>query len=134
MTAAGLFLGGLCAAVLGSVKLPLARRLQMDDGRIGVLVAAFSITFLPVVLASGWLIDRVGSEFVFMGSLVGIAVGLVALAAAANFAWAIVAAVLLSIAWSTLINVVHVMIPLAFAGSVATGHKYCRCLFFRWGP
>jgi len=129
MTAAGLFLGGLCAAVLGSVKLPLARRLQMDDGRIGVLVAAFSITFLPVVLASGWLIDRFGSEVVFMSSLVGIAVGLVALAAAANFAWAIVAAVLLSIAWSTLINVVHVMIPLAFAGSVATGTNIADVFF-----
>ena len=101
----------------------------MDDGRIGVLVAAFSITFLPVVLASGWLIDRIGSELVFMSSLVGIAVGLVALAAAANFAWAIVAAVLLSIAWSTLINVVHVMIPLAFAGSVATGTNIADVFF-----
>ncbi len=129
MTAAGLFLGGLCAAVIGSVKLPLARRLEMDEGRVGVLVAAFSITFLPVVLASGWLIDHFGSKLIFALSLVGIAIGLLALAAVGNFARAIVAVVLFSVAWSALINVVHVMIPQAFPGSVTTGTNLADVFF-----
>ena len=45
---------GLCAAVIGSIKLPMARRLSMDEGCVGILVASFSITFLPVVLRCGW--------------------------------------------------------------------------------
>jgi MFS family permease len=128
-TAGGLFLGGLTAAVIGSIKLPMARRLAIDDGRVGVLVATFSITFLPVVLASGWLIDHVGARLVFICSMVGIAGGLAALAAAARFFWAIGAAVLLSIAWSTLINVVHVMIPIAFEGSIAVGTNIADVFF-----
>jgi len=129
MTAAGLFLGGLCAAVIGSVKLPLARRLEMDEGRVGVLVAAFSITFLPVVLASGWLIDHFGSQLVFALSLVGIAIGLLALSAVGNFSRAILAVVLFSVAWSALINVVHVMIPQAFPGSVTRGTNLADVFF-----
>ena len=72
-TAAGLFLGGLCAAVIGSIKLPMARRLSMDEGRVGILVASFSITFLPVVILSGWMIDAFGAGLVLLVSLLGAA-------------------------------------------------------------
>lgn len=128
-TAAGLFLGGLCAAVIGSIKLPMARRLRMDEGRVGILVASFSITFLPVVILSGWMIDAFGAGLVLLVSLLGAAIGLVLMALAGQFMQAICAAIFLSVAWSTLINVVHVMIPLAFPGSIVTGTNVADVFF-----
>ena len=128
-TAAGLFLGGLCAAVIGSIKLPMSRRLGMDEGRVGVLVASFSITFLPVVIISGWMIDSLGVRLVLLFALIGVAIGLSLLAFAGKFFQAICAAIFLSVAWSTLINVVHVMIPSAFPGSIVTGTNVADVFF-----
>jgi len=128
-TAAGLFLGGLCAAVIGSIKLPMSRRLAMDEGRVGVLVASFSITFLPVVIISGWMIDSLGVRLVLLFALIGSAIGLALLAFSGKFFQAICAAIFLSVAWSTLINVVHVMIPLAFPGSIVTGTNVADVFF-----
>ncbi len=128
-TAAGLFLGGLCAAVIGSIKLPMSRRLGMDEGRVGILVASFSITFLPVVIISGSLIDSLGVRLVLLFALIGVAIGLALMALAGQFLQATCAAIFLSVAWSTLINVVHVMIPLAFPGSIVTGTNVADVFF-----
>ena len=130
-TAAGLFLGGLCAAVIGSIKLPMSRRLGMDEGRVGVLVASFSITFLPVVIISGWMIDSLGVRLVLLvcprsDAAIGLSP---ACNVSGQFLQAICAAIFLSVAWSTLINVVHVMIPLAFPGSIVTGTNVADVFF-----
>jgi len=66
---------------------------------------------------------------VLLVSLLGAAIGLVLMALAGQFLQAICAAIFLSVAWSTLINVVHVMIPLAFPGSIVTGTNVADVFF-----
>jgi len=53
---AGLLACGMGVALLGSVKIALAQRLQMDEARVGGLVSMFGFAMIPVMLAMGFLI------------------------------------------------------------------------------
>ncbi|MDH3719072.1 MAG: MFS transporter [Planctomycetota bacterium] len=119
VTILGLFVGGLAASILGTVKLPLARKLQLGDDRIGGLMTAFSAPFLPVVLATGWLVDRFGCRTILIVAAVGIAAGLWRFSAARRYASVLAAGLVFAISWAMLINVAHVLIPLAFPRPLA---------------
>ena len=56
----GLPLMGLVYAFLGGIKLGLAERLQLDEGKVGGLVAGFGMMVGPTILACGFLTDAVG--------------------------------------------------------------------------
>ena len=47
---AGLLACGMGVALLGSVKITLAQRLQMDEARVGGLVSMFGFATIPVML------------------------------------------------------------------------------------
>jgi len=47
MMIAALLVSGMGVALLGSVKVPLARRLQIDEARVGGLVSIFGFTMIP---------------------------------------------------------------------------------------
>ena len=47
MQIAALVVGGMCHALLGSVKVPLARRLAIDEARVGGLVSLFGFAMIP---------------------------------------------------------------------------------------
>ncbi|HLV00992.1 MAG TPA: sodium:calcium antiporter, partial [Acidobacteriota bacterium] len=64
MTIAGLLVTGIGVALLGSIKLSLARRLQIDEARIGGLVSAFGFTIIPMILVSGFLAAHFGQKTV----------------------------------------------------------------------
>ncbi len=119
VTILGMLVAGLAASVLGTVKLPLARKLQLGDDRIGVLVTALSAPFLPVVLITGWLVDSVGCRSILMVSAVGISLGLWRFSAARRFASALASGLLFAVSFAMLINVVHVLIPIAFPPPLA---------------
>lgn len=55
---AGLLACGMGVALLGSVKLALAQRLEMDEARVGGLVSMFGFAMIPVMLAMGFLLTR----------------------------------------------------------------------------
>src|SRR5689334_17931793 len=70
VTIASAFLFGMILALLGSIKLPLAQRLGIDEARVGGLLATLNLALIPMMLVSGILIDKVGVQGVlFVGSL-----------------------------------------------------------------
>jgi fucose permease len=76
LTIAGAFVFGMMLAMLGSIKLPLAQRLGIDEARIGGLLSALNLALIPMMLISGILVDQLGIRGVLViGSLVtGLAV------------------------------------------------------------
>jgi len=129
MMVAALLVSGMGAALLGSVKVPLSRRLQMDEARVGGLVSIFGFTLIPVILAAGFLTDLIGRQVVLIGgsALFAISLGLLALAKA--YRAALVAVILLSAAWALLINVGNVLTPLVFPGSIAYATNLANVFF-----
>jgi hypothetical protein len=55
MVVALLLVSGMGVALLGSIKVPLVRRLEMDEARTGGLVSVFGFTLIPVILTAGFL-------------------------------------------------------------------------------
>jgi fucose permease len=116
MMVAALLVSGMGVAVLGSVKLPLAKRLLMDEARVGGLVSVFGFVLIPVILTAGFVTDHIGRRAVFMTGSVLFAASLVLLAVARKYLAALAAVLLLGAAWAMLINVGNVLTPPAFAG------------------
>jgi fucose permease len=129
MMVALLLLGGLGVALLGSVKLPLAERLRIEEARVGGLVSLFGFVLIPMNFAAGFLTDHVGRQPVLVGGSVLFAAGLAVLAAAQAYAAALAAVVLLSAAWSLLINVGNVLAPAAFPGTTAQANNLANVFF-----
>ena len=116
-TITGLLATGMGVALLGSVKLPLARKLQIDEARVGGLVSMFGFAMIPVMLSVGFMTDLVGKQPVVIGGSVLMAVSLVVLASSRNYWAALLGVLLLSASWSALINVVNPMSLFAFPGT-----------------
>jgi fucose permease len=114
MQIAGLIVGGMCHALLGSIKVPLARKLQIDEAKVGGLVGVFGFTLIPTVLAAGFLVDVLGQHIVLSGGFVLLIASLVSLSRASSYATALGAVLLLGIGWSALVNVLNVTSPPAF--------------------
>ncbi|HZN33611.1 MAG TPA: MFS transporter [Pirellulaceae bacterium] len=114
MQIAGLVVGGMCHALLGSIKVPLAGKLQIDEAKVGGLVGIFGFTLIPTVLAAGFLVDALGQKAVLTGGLALLTVSLVLLSQARSYPVALVAVLLLGIGWSALVNVLNVTSPPAF--------------------
>jgi fucose permease len=115
MMVAALLVTGMGVALLGSVKVPLARRLQIDEARVGGLVSLFGFTFIPVILTAGFLTDLAGRHVVLAGGSLLTAASLVLLANARAYPAALAGVILLSVGWGLLVNVGNVLTPLAFA-------------------
>lgn len=111
-----LLLGGMGLALLGSLKVALARRLAIDEARVGGLVSVFGFAMIPVILLAGFLTDRAGQQGVLVGGCLLMTGSLLVLATARRYPIALVAVVLLSAAWSAMINVGNVLTPIAFGG------------------
>jgi fucose permease len=129
MTIAGLLVGGMSVALLGSVKVPLARKLGIDEARVGGLVSMFGLAMIPVILLAGFVTDLVGRPAVLMSGLVLLAAGLVVLARSQRYGSALLGVLVLSAAWSALVNVLNVLIPAAFPGSLASATNLANVYF-----
>ncbi|MBC8353824.1 MAG: MFS transporter [Planctomycetes bacterium] len=114
MQIAALATAGMCFALLGSVKLPLARRLEIDEGKVGGLVSVFGFTLIPMVVAAGFLVDLLGQQTVLGGGFVLVILSLVVLANSRSYTAALVAVLVLGTGWSALVNVLNVTSPPAF--------------------
>jgi len=114
---AGLLATGMGVALLGSVKVTLAKRLEMDEARVGGLVSMFGFAMIPVILGMGYLTDLLGPQLVAVTGSVLMAVSLIVLASSSRYWMALLAVLLLSAGWSALINVLNVAMQSAFGGS-----------------
>jgi fucose permease len=113
----GLFAAGMGVALVGSVKVALARRLGIDESRVGGLVSAFGFVMIPVVLLMGVLIDLLGREVVLISGSVLMACAIGVLARSKAYWQALLGVLLLSAGWATSINVLNVLMPSTFHGS-----------------
>ena len=110
---------GMGVALLGSIKVTLARKLQIDEARIGGLVATFGFTLIPAMLAAGFLSDLFGRQPVTIAGALLFTASLVLFAHASAYWMVLVAVLLLSAGWAALINVVNPLSLPAFGGTEA---------------
>ena len=114
MQIAALAVAGMCHALLGSVKVPLSRKLEIDEARVGGLVSVFGFTLIPMVLAAGFLVDSLGKQAVLSAGFAMLIVSLVILARLRSYRMALLAVLVLGTGWSALVNVLNVTSPPAF--------------------
>ncbi|MFM8290478.1 MAG: MFS transporter [Planctomycetia bacterium] len=105
---------GLCYALLGSIKLPLARRLGLDEAKIGGLIAAFGLMVGPIMLLCGALADAYGRKPVWIVGSLLVAASLAIFAVARQYAAAVTATILLAAGWTAMINVANPVMATAF--------------------
>ena len=118
-TVAALLAGGMGIALLGSVKVPLAKKLAIDETRVGGLISVFGFAMIPVMLAAGFLTDMINKQAVLVCGALLMAGGLMVLSRAKQYIFALAAVLLLSTAWSGQINVLNVIQFKAFEGDPA---------------
>ncbi len=53
---------GMRVAHLGSIKVTLSRRLEIDEARVGALVSMFGFATIPVMLVMGFLTDPLDKQ------------------------------------------------------------------------
>src|SRR5216110_1077839 len=111
----GLPVTGMCYAVLGALKLPLAERLKMDEAKVGGLVSSFGFMVGPIILICGFLADAVGRKGVWLSGSCLVALSLFILARTQRYPAAVIAVLLLSAGWAAMINVANVLMYMAYA-------------------
>lgn len=120
---------GLVLSLVGSIKLPLAQRLGIDEARVGLLVAAMSLALVPMMLLAGVVIDALGVEWgLILGSLLT-ALGISLLSVRETFGSALGVIVLIGSAASFLITGTTVLMPAALfpekpGAAVNLGHVF----------
>jgi fucose permease len=114
MQATALAVAGMCHALLGSIKVPLARRLQIDEGKVGGLVSVFGFTLIPMAFAAGILADSQGKQFVIVAGCGLTIASVLVLANVRNYAMALISVLLLGTGWSALVNVLNQLQGYAF--------------------
>ena len=69
-TISAAFVFGMILALLGSLKLALAKRLNLGEGSVGRLLSALNGAVIPLMLLAGYCIDTLGAQVVLiLGSL-----------------------------------------------------------------
>jgi fucose permease len=67
----GAFVFGVILALLGSIRVPLARHLDVDEARVGGLLSGLNLAMIPMMLLSGLLIDAWGIRLtLILGALI----------------------------------------------------------------
>jgi fucose permease len=78
-TISAAFVFGMVLALLGSLKLALAKRLNLGEGRVGGLLSALNAALIPMMVLTGWLIDHWNVQYVLVLSSVLTAIGILGL-------------------------------------------------------
>jgi fucose permease len=112
----GAFVFGLVLALLGSLKLALARRADLGEGRVGVLLLTLNVALIPMMLLAGVLLDAWGVRAVLiLGSLL-LTLALLGLSARPAYGRALLAVLAAGLGASALSAASVVLMPSAFFG------------------
>ncbi len=104
-----LTIAGMCHAMLGSIKVPLARKLQIEEDRVGGLLSAFGFTTIPMAFAAGIFADAFGRQLVISVAFVMLICSVLVLSSTKKYVTAFIAVLLLGVGWSSLVNVLNVL-------------------------
>jgi len=122
---------GVVFALLGSIKIPLARQLNIDEAKVGGLISVFGVTWIPMVFAAGILAEIVGKQAVLGAGFVLVIISLLMLANLKSYGAVLFAVLALGTGWSAQVNVLNVTTPSAFlperrrrAGPESTGPTF----------
>jgi fucose permease len=130
VTIASAFTFGMVLALLGSLKLPLAKRLDIDEARVGGFLSAFYLALIPLMLISGLLIDQVGIRWVLVGGVMVTGLAVAYLAMSRTYASSLAAVLFLGVGGACLNTSAIKLMPLAFFGdanpsaSLNLGHVF----------
>jgi fucose permease len=113
-TCSAAFVFGMLLALLGGLKLKLAERLQIGEGRIGGLLAALNLALIPMMLLSGVLIDVLGVRVVLVAGALLAAIAVFSLALRTSYSAALVCVLVLGAAAACLSTGSVVLMPYAF--------------------
>jgi fucose permease len=105
---------GVVLALLGSVKLPLAKSVGVDEAQVGGLLAGLNLALIPMMLLSGFLIDALGVRWILIGGSIITGLGLFSLAWAQGFRSAFWAVLLTGAGGACLSTGSIVLMPTAF--------------------
>ena len=100
MQVTALTAAGMCHALLGSIKVPLAERLNIDEGKVGGLVSIFGFTLIPMAFAAGIFADNLGKQFVVVCGCLLLIASVVVLAHVRTYLMALISVLLLGTGWS----------------------------------
>ncbi|MBA62787.1 MAG: hypothetical protein CMJ76_10530 [Planctomycetaceae bacterium] len=114
MQALALAIAGMCHALIGSVKVPLAKQLDIDESRIGQLISVFGFTLIPMAFAAGYFADEVGRNPVVEAGFILVILSVIVLATLKSYKMALVSILLLGTGWSALVNVLNALQGPAF--------------------
>tara|TARA_B100000676_G_scaffold29978_1_gene28115 strand:- start:1578 stop:2816 length:1239 start_codon:yes stop_codon:yes gene_type:complete len=114
MQALALAIAGMCHALIGSVKVPLAKQLDIPESRVGGLVSIFGFTLIPMAFAAGYFADTAGRNPVVETGFVLVILSVIVLATLKNYKMALVSILLLGTGWSALVNVLNALQGPAF--------------------
>lgn len=116
VTISAAFVFGMVLALLGSLKLALAKRLDLGEGRVAGLLSAFNLALMPMVLLSGVIIDLEGARFVVILGSAATAMALFSLSMRPSFGRAFAAVLLAGLGGAGLSTASVVLMPDAFYG------------------
>jgi fucose permease len=112
----GSFVFGLALALLGGLKVLLAKHLRLTERRAASLFAVVNTALIPMVLLGGVLLDRCGERVLLLGGPVALALGLVLLGPGSSEGRALWAVLLAALGASVLGTAALVLAPRAFFG------------------
>ena len=129
------FVFGMVLALLGSLKLALAKRLNLGEERVGLLLSALNAAIIPLMLLAGCLIDLLGVKLVLiLGSLItAVAVG--GMGARPSYGRAFGSLLLAGLGSAGLSTAAVVLMPRAFFGAdrMAGASLNLGCVFMALG-
>ncbi|MCB0688080.1 MAG: MFS transporter [Saprospiraceae bacterium] len=109
-----LTIAGMCHALLGSVKVPLAEKLKINEDKVGRLLSTFGFTTIPMAFAAGIFADTFGRKLVISAAFILLISSIMVLSNTRKYSSALITVLLLGIGWSALVNVLNVLQGNAF--------------------
>jgi fucose permease len=124
---------GMVLALLGSLKLALARRLALTERRIALLLSVLNLVLVPMMLFMGLLIDHWGvRQVVILGSVL-LALAILSLSARPTYSRAIGAVLVAGVGAAALSTASIVLMPRAFYPGETTASLNVGTVFFALG-
>lgn len=107
---------GMVMALLGNLKLALARRPEQDESRIRHLLILLNLSFIPLMILAGVLVDRFGVRSMMICGSVVLSLAFLALSAGADYSRTLFAVVTAAFGAGCLHVATMVQLPLGIFG------------------
>ncbi|HVS34007.1 MAG TPA: MFS transporter [Gemmataceae bacterium] len=134
-TISAAFVFGMMLALLGSLKLALAKRLNLGEGQVGFLLAALNAAVIPLMLAAGLLIDLVGVRIILIDGSLATAAAVATLGMRKTFGRAFGSLLLAGLGCAAVNMAAILLMPRAFFGvdRLASASIDLGCVFMALG-